>query len=228
MADNSVMENNTVTDEDRATTYRAVQDQHQQTLRRGILDDASSLLVREGPTALSMRRVAQLVGCSTTVLYTLFGSKQGLVDELYLRGFEKMRQALEAVPRLEKPQDYIYALCSAYRQFALANSTYYAIMFLKVIPEYTPPESSRQLGQESFQRLVQAVQHSIAPGLITPEPATEAQAWQIARMIWATLHGHVSLELAGHFDYPGVVPQQLLEQSLRALIDQLLPSPGHK
>ena len=69
--------------------------------------------MREGPNALSMRRIAQLVGCSTTVLYNMFGNKQGLVDELYLRGFDMLRQCIEAVSYPGNARDYIYALCYA-------------------------------------------------------------------------------------------------------------------
>jgi AcrR family transcriptional regulator len=218
---NNVMRKNSVTERNGVTNYRAAQDLHQQELRKGILDDTSDLLMREGSTALSMRRIAQLVGCSTTVLYTMFGNKQGLVDELYLRGFDMVRQALEVVPRSDLPQGYIYALCYAYRNFALTHSTYYAIMFLKVMPEYTPSEASRQLGQKSFQLVVDAVQNCVAPGSITKD-----EAWEIARIIWATVHGHVGLELAGHFDYPDVSPQQLLERALQAVVPKLLSTPN--
>ncbi|MEN9568246.1 MAG: hypothetical protein RLZZ69_3442, partial [Cyanobacteriota bacterium] len=37
-------------------------------------------------------------------------------------------------------------------------------------------------------------------------------------------HGHVGLELMGYFNYPGVSPQQILEQALQALLNQLLPT----
>jgi AcrR family transcriptional regulator len=215
------MNKNIVIAKDSVTNYRSAQELHQQELRKGILDDTSDLLMREGATALSMRRIAQLVGCSTTVLYTMFGNKQGLIDELYLRGFDMVRQALEVVPRSGDPQNYIYALCYAYRNFALTHSTYYAIMFLKVMPEYTPSQANRQLGQKSFQLLVEAVQDYVAPVLIT-----EDEAWEIARIIWATVHGHVGLELAGHFDYPGVSPQQMLERALQAVVKQLLSTPN--
>ena len=200
------------------TNYQAAQDQHQQALHRGILDDASNLLIREGPAALSMRRIAKLVGCSTTVLYTLFGSKQGLVEQLYLRGFEMLRQGLEAVPHVGIAHDYVYALCHAYRQFALGNSIYYAIMFSNPIPEYTPSEASRELSLENFQLLVQAVQDCIVP-----DHSAGDEAWEIARIIWAILHGHVSLELGGYFNYPGVEPHQMLDRALKATINQLLP-----
>lgn len=213
------MNKNTVTDKNVVTNYRSAQDLHQQELRKGILDDTSDLLMREGTSALSMRRIAQLVGCSTTVLYTMFGNKQGLVDELYLRGFDMLRQALDAVPRSDHSQDYIYTLCDAYRSFALAHSTYYAIMFLKIMPEYTPSKANLQLGEKSLQLLVEAVQDYTAPRSIS-----ETEAWEIARIIWATVHGHVGLELAGHFDYPGVSPQQMLNRALQAVVEQFLPT----
>jgi AcrR family transcriptional regulator len=54
--------------------YGLTQRQGQDVLRRTLLDAASRLLVGEGPQALAMRRVAAAVGCSTTVLYTAFGS----------------------------------------------------------------------------------------------------------------------------------------------------------
>lgn len=201
----------------KVTNFRAAQEQHQQKLRQGILDDASSLLMQEGANALTMRRIADTVGCSTTVLYTMFSNKQGLVDELYLRGFEMFRQSLEAVSHSGNSRNYIYALCQAYRGFALANQTYYSIMFLKVIPDYTPSEANLKLGQESLGLLVKAIQDSI-------QKITEDEAWNIARIIWATVHGHVGLELMGYFNYPGVSPQQILEQALQALLNELLPT----
>jgi AcrR family transcriptional regulator len=203
----------------KVTNFRAAQEQHQQKLRQGILDDASSLLMQEGANALTMRRIADTVGCSTTVLYTMFSNKQGLVDELYLRGFDMLRQSLEAVSRSDNFRNYIYALCHGYRGFALANQTYYSIMFLKVIPDYTPSEANLKLGQESLELLVKAIQDGI-----TYQEVTEDEAWNIARVIWATVHGHVGLELMGYFNYPGVSPQQILEQALQALLNELLPT----
>jgi AcrR family transcriptional regulator len=213
------MGKNTVIGKSSVTDYRNAQDLHQQELRKGILDDTSDLLMREGTTALSMRRIAQLVGCSTTVLYTMFGNKQGLVDELYLRGLDMMRQALEAVPRSD---DYIYTLCDTYRNFALAHSTYYAIIFLKIMPEYTPSKANLQLGEKSLQILIDGIRSCVAPRSITEE-----EAWEIARIIWATIHGHVSLELTGHFSYSDESPQQILKRALQAIVQQLLLNPGN-
>ncbi|MGF1590941.1 MAG: TetR/AcrR family transcriptional regulator [Pleurocapsa sp.] len=203
----------------RITNFRAAHEQHQQKLREGILDDAGNLLVQEGPNALTMRRIADTVGCSTTVLYTMFSNKQGLIDELYLRGFDILRQSLEAVSNPGNLKNYIYAVCFAYRDFALTNQTYYSIMFLKVIPEYAPSEANLKLGQDSLELLVQAIQDGISGRRVTKD-----EAWEIARVIWATVHGHVGLELMDYFNYSGLSSQQILERALQALLNEWLPT----
>ena len=203
----------------KVTNFDAAREKHQQILRQGILDDASTLLVQEGVNALSMRRIAETVGCSTTVLYTMFGNKQGLIDELYLRGFDMLQQSLEAVPCSGNSKNYIYALCHAYRNFALANQTYYSIAFLKVIPEYSPGETNLKLGTASLKLLVRAIQNCIPE-----EEKTEDEAWEIARVIWATVHGHVGLELMNYFSYAEVSTPQILDRALQALVNELLPN----
>jgi AcrR family transcriptional regulator len=188
MKKNSVVGNNGITD------YRAAQDLHQQALRQGILDDASNLLLCEGLQALSMRRIAQMVGCSTTVLYTMFGSKQGLINELYLKGFAMLCQALESVPKSDNLLEYLIALGQAYRVFALANSTYYAVMFCQTSPEFTPTTSCIQQSWSSFALLVSTVQ-----ACIDVEIFAEDDSQEVAKILWAVVHGHVGLELTGHF-----------------------------
>lgn len=210
------MKDNTVIKAGQQTSYQVAQSHHQQALRQGILDDASGLLVNEGPAALSMRRIAKLVGCSTMVLYTLFGSKQGLIEQLFLRGFEILRQTLSAASISGSSIDNIWALCRAYRQFALENATYYAIMFANPIPEHTPSEASRRLGQQSLELLVQAIQNYDSAVQVS-----EAEAWDLARMIWATLHGHVSLELSQYFD-SGMAPISILEKAIQTIVDSFL------
>src|SRR5688572_18117224 len=100
------------------TPYAQAQAERTATLRRLLLDAASQLLLAEGPQALTMRRIAGEVGCSTTVLYTLFGDKHGLANALYLEGFARLRQRLEAVERGDDPLAYLGALGRAYRENA--------------------------------------------------------------------------------------------------------------
>lgn len=79
--------------------YTRTQAQGQEALRAALLDLAAQLLAAEGPSALTMRRIATAAGCSTTVLYRHFGAKDGIAEALYQEGFARLRRSLEAVPR---------------------------------------------------------------------------------------------------------------------------------
>ena len=65
---------------------------------RRILEAASGLLSEEGASALSVRRIATAAGCSTMGLYSRFGGKDGVVDELYAEGFERLIDGDEGQP----------------------------------------------------------------------------------------------------------------------------------
>ncbi|MCW2948022.1 MAG: hypothetical protein JWR24_4739 [Actinoallomurus sp.] len=181
------------------TTYEQAQGKGQSALRTALLDTASGLLVDEGPGALSMRRIAAAAGCSTTVLYTLFGGKDGLVEALYIEGFARFRRRFETVHD-DDPPGYLWALGRAYRDNALAERNYYGLMFEKPIPGFQPsPEALRAAG-ETFDYLERAVRACLDHGRIAPgDPRV------IAESFWSVVHGVVSLELAGHLSDPEAV-----------------------
>jgi AcrR family transcriptional regulator len=180
------------------TPYELAQRRGQEALRRALLDGASGLLVAEGPGALTMRRVAAVAGCSTTVLYTMFGAKEGLADALYREGFERLRGRLEAVPGGD-PMARLAALAQAYRDNALAERAYYGVMFQQAIPGFRAPAASLAAAGASLEVLNRAVGDAMAAGVLRPgDPRA------VAEVLWAAVHGAVSLELAGHFPDPEV------------------------
>src|SRR3954470_6112423 len=110
-----------------ATAYAKARDRGSEAMQRALLDTASRLLVKEGPSALTMRRLAAAAGCSTTVLYTTFGGKDGIAEALYREGFARFAKRLAAVPPDKDPLTRLLALAYAYRDNALANPTYYQL-----------------------------------------------------------------------------------------------------
>jgi AcrR family transcriptional regulator len=160
------MDGNNVTNNNIVTNYKEARARSREALRRGLLDAAGRLLTSEGPGALRVRRVAREVNCSTKVIYTMFGGKEGLVEELYLEGFERLGGALEAVPHGENPLAYLGALGRAYRESALANPTHYAVMFGRPIPEFTPSPSSLRRARSTFEVLEEAVSWCMEAGIL--------------------------------------------------------------
>ena len=173
--------------------YQRGRAQGDEQLRRSLLDVAGDLLAEHGSGALTMRRIADAHGCSTTVLYRRFGSKQGLVEGLYREGFDRLQRRMERVPAGGDPLDRLAALGRAYREHALAEPTYYAVMFSRAVPEFSPSEDDLAHARQSLQLLIGAVADAQAAGLVA-----DGDPEHLARVLWAAAHGAVSLELAGY------------------------------
>jgi AcrR family transcriptional regulator len=176
-------------------------------VRRLVLDAASRLLEAEGPEALTMRRIAEEVGCSTSVLYTMFGGKAGVAEGLWREGFERLRGAMERVTD-DDPLGRLAALGRAYRENALANRAYYAIMFQRPIPGFRPSAEAYAESLRPLQLLVDAAADCIRAGVFR-----DADPARVAGVLWAAAHGAVSLELAG---YEGAVDAEARFQELMA------------
>jgi AcrR family transcriptional regulator len=161
-------------------------------LRASLLDVASDLLVDAGSDALTMRRVAEAAGCSTTVLYRLFEGKHGIVQGLYREGFDRLQARLATVHE-EDPLQRLRRLALAYRDHALQEPAYYTVMFSQPVPEFEPSPADVQHGRASLQVLVDAVAAAREAGSVTG-----AGPQHVAEVLWAAAHGAVSLELAGH------------------------------
>ena len=54
---------------------------------------AADLLAEEGPEALTVRRIANAAGVSTMNVYSRFGSKDGVVEHLFVRGLSAAGRA---------------------------------------------------------------------------------------------------------------------------------------
>lgn len=181
--------------------FRQAQEDLRGTLRQGMLEAATRLLTEEGPAALTVRRVADAVNCSTTLLYSLFGGKDGLSNELYLEACTRLKAELEAASATvskkkseENGLAVILAHARAYHQFAKRNPSYYMVLFGDAIAGFVPPVDSRAAGRESLTVVEQSFARCMQDGTLPPSNPAAA-----ARLLWAAMHGVVSLELKGYY-----------------------------
>src|SRR3954462_3918005 len=112
------------------------------TPRETLLEAALQLLEERGPGALRVRDLADAVGKSTMAVYTHFGSKQALLEQLYLYGFTRLEEQLKAVPSAAGQQELV-AFALAYREFAVDNEALYGLMFERGTPDFIPSDDSR-------------------------------------------------------------------------------------
>jgi AcrR family transcriptional regulator len=155
-----------------------------------LLTAASNLLATEGAGALTVRRIAADAGMSTMNVYSRFGGKNGVVEQLFLRGFELLAASMDDVTTTDDPLADLQRCGTAYRQFALEHPTLYAVMFERVVPDYEPTPGAMASGLATLQQLADRLQRCMDAGIIRHAPALHAAA-----ILWSTCHGAVSLEL---------------------------------
>ena len=181
--------------------------------RRELLDAASRVLVKEGAQAVTTRRLASEIGASTMSVYTVFGGKDALVEQLHLEGFERLGDALAAVEPHPDPLFRLAQLLAAYREMALANPTWYALMYGQPIAGFSPPNANAVRGTRAFVTLEECVQRCVESGALEG-----SDAGLITDVLWASVHGHVSLELAGYFQDEADAETRFVE-TLRVSVD---------
>jgi AcrR family transcriptional regulator len=158
-------------------------------IQRELVAAAEQVLVRDGPAGVTVRAVAAQAGIAPMGVYNRLGGKDGLVAALLIIGFDRLRAAIAGGDEPDLGQR-LRACGLRYRQFALENRHFYAIMFEGAIPhDFESPEVGEHAAA-AFDALVRNVETAAAARvIIAPEPREAAQ------QLWSALHGAVALEL---------------------------------
>jgi AcrR family transcriptional regulator len=142
--------------------------------RDEILDAAERLLEAEGPSALSMRRIATELGMQAPSLYKHLPGKDAIVAGLQARALAGMAEALTGA------EDDVRRLASHYRRWALANPQLYLL-------------ATR--GSLLRDQLPEGLEDAAAAPVVTAARGDLATA----RALWGLVHGLVDLEVTGRF-----------------------------
>ncbi|MGY2079977.1 TetR/AcrR family transcriptional regulator [Modestobacter sp. SYSU DS0657] len=182
-------------------------------VEQALVDAAERVLVREGLGAVTVRAVATEAGVAPMGVYNRFGSKDGLIAAVLVRGFDGLR---DAVTEDTDPNPVARLLASGrnYRRFALAQPQHYGAMFGG---RPLPTEGTGELvahASAAFEALVEHVRYAMARGALRDGDPVEA-----AQLIWSSVHGAVSLELGGAVLTPD--PAATYDALLRMLLTGL-------
>ena len=192
-------------------------------VERELLAAAEAVLVRDGPGGLTVRAVAAEAGIAPMGVYNKLGGKDGLVDALLIKGFDRLGAAMEAATSdtAEPSMRGRFIACGlSYRRFALDNPHFYAIMFERAILHESDNPEVEEHARATFFALVRTVELAAAAGVIAaPDPVEAAQ------QIWSTVHGAVALELKGLVltPDPQYTYQALLTTVIRGLAARAVP-----
>lgn len=156
--------------------------------RSRILDAARDILREEGHEALSVRHIAKRAGLSTMGVYSYFGGKDQVFEQLYIEGFRDLATAVSNAGTDKDPEAAVIKSTTAYLDFYRRNTNRYALMFGMGATDYSPGEEAKRVARESF-----AVATSTVQPLVGNENAQD-EARRLAFQTWANTHGFIAIK----------------------------------
>ena len=181
-------------------------------LRQRIIGEAGKIFIEEGSAQLSMRRVAQEVGCSQMAAYRHFANKEALMQhlcaQLYLEFTGRMFRRME---RAAGPRQQLSVFVAALLEFAETYPDHYSLIFLTRNSDPSVISEREQLG-ESFLETIHELLRKLLPA-DTPVYVSNTRL----RQVLTCLHGTAALMIAHPKAY-GLTRQRATKETEDAIV----------
>lgn len=156
--------------------------------KQAILAAASELFIEGGVSALSVREIAKRAKLSTIGIYSHFDGKQGILDALYVEGFERVIDALEGINTQQPAKTILRQGAKNYLRVASDYKAHYRLIFGEKQPGYEPSVEAQEVGARAFSKLNEWVT------LVLPKGAKKNDIENAAMQLWSFMHGTASLQ----------------------------------
>jgi AcrR family transcriptional regulator len=180
---------------------------------------ALRVLEREGPAAVTMRRIAKAVRVTPMAIYHHFPNREALLKTVTDREFEKLAAFMDARPasgrnsergRLVRVMDY-------YIDYAFKHPKVFDYVFSQYRTDARRfPWDFRARRSPTMNRVADTVASAMARKEIRKD-----DVWEVAMELWAHVHGYVALFRAGRFALSEKQFRSLCQRSLKRLINGL-------
>jgi len=166
-------------------------------IREMVLNAAETIVIEEGFSALTVRRIALEIGYTIGSIYMVFANMADLITHLNARTLDDMAAQFEQV-QADGPEQCIEALAKTYLNYASRNFNRWHLIFEKRLPDgASMPAWYRDRIDHVFSR-IEAQFAGLAP------ERTEVERKRAARALWGGIHGICVLSLSGTLDRVGV------------------------
>ena len=215
-------------------------------LDEAIKETAWKQIAEKGASALSLRAIARELKITAPAIYNYFPDRDALVTALVIDAFKSFGdsqiEARDAIPE----EDHIgrmNAIGLAYRNWAHTHPQRYQLIFGTPIPGYeSPVEEVLPYGARSLSALVGLIEQLRVAGKLNvttfPEVKEEFKVgfdvWKthggdvdilslsVAMIVWARVHGIVSLEIQGNLPPFGTNGNELYLYELNSIAKQFI------
>ena len=154
---------------------------------------AQKRFAKQGVDGVSMRQLAEALGCSPMTPYRYFRNKEEILAAVRAAAFDRFASALEEAARKTRGDLRAggQAMGEAYIRFALGDPDAYRLMFDLSQPH---PDRYPELVRASARArhmMSAALEALVKAGIFVGDPQL------LGYVFWATMHGLVVLHLAG-------------------------------
>lgn len=160
-------------------------------MRQAILKAACDIAAEAGWQKVTVRKVAEKVEYSPAALYEYFAGKEAILLAAMREGFRLLAQEMRAVPEGGNAVERLVAVAQSYWDFAFRHPELYQVMHGLGGVSFGTAETPQE-AKDGFAALRDAVR-AVFPG----DSASERDLFDEVDTFWATLHGLVSLTMAG-------------------------------
>ena len=162
-------------------------------LRERILIAAKRLFLEKGVEKTSIRNIADLIEYSPGSIYHYFKDKNEIFHALHQGGFQQLMSRMEVLTTVQNPMERLKAMGRIYVQFGVENPDMYDLMFIKEAPlthVFQAKDEQWNEGANTFNFLRTTLRECLAQGYFKGH-----QEESLSFMIWATVHGMISLHI---------------------------------
>lgn len=186
--------------------------------RERILRAARSQFSDAGEQGFTMREVARRGGVTAAAIYHHFEGREELLGEVLRLGFEEFEAYLRRALEAGTPHERLLGTASAYIDFALDHPRDYEVMFMRPgVPGVRRYPEDFDAGESPGFQLVQGrVEECMEAGLLREEDPLRTTF-----LLWAAVHGLVSLRLAGRFPGPAERFRTVAMERMGRLVEAL-------
>jgi AcrR family transcriptional regulator len=189
-------------------------------LRELIIQAATDLIEQGGLKGLSAREIARKIGYSPGTLYNVFADIDDLVLTIEYRLLEHLSLRLTNVAHTVDTTQHVCDLAQAYFAFTQERPRLWNLLFEHYMPNgwKVPPHFHARM-----EAVLSVVEQALLPIIVPADPDRTQRA---ARVLWASVHGIVSLATAEKLtnvtqDNAGVMVQDLVRTYVAGLHAEL-------
>jgi AcrR family transcriptional regulator len=183
-----------------------------QAFRSRLCAVAERRFVERGAHGVSMRQLADELGCSPMTPYRYFKDKEEILAAVRTAAFDRFAAVMEAAAASSRgnARAMARAVGEAYFRFALAQPDSYRLMFDLSQPDQDRyPDLARALARA--RRTMSAyMERLVATGVLHGDPTL------LGHVFWAGVHGIVVLHLAGKL--PGKPDARAIHREMMRLL----------